>query len=61
MQSDQIHLHEIDAVPVSSQSLSELEDFRRAQEVGGADYFLPELEHKAPPVELQASRPHHQD
>ena len=58
-QNYQITTHDETAASVNSQIISEMEEFRRAQELGGANYFIPELEHRASPVELQASRPHH--
>ena len=60
-QSDQIILHEKDAAPVNFRTLPEMEGTGRVQELGGPDQFIPELEHRALPVELQASRSYHQD
>ena len=58
-QNDQIITQDKPAAPVRSRDLSEMEEVVRAQELGGADYFIPELEHRVSPVELQASRFHH--
>ena len=41
---------------VNAQTFSEMEDTRRVQELSGQDSGIPELEHQASPVELQASR-----
>ena len=58
---DQIILHEKDAAPVSFQTLPEMGGIGRVQELAGPDQFVQELDHRALPAELQASRSYHQD
>ena len=66
-------MHQEDAAPANLRALPEMVGIGQAQELGGPDYFISELEHNAIvelqssrehsvlPVELQSSRYYHQD
>ena len=60
-QHDRIIIHEKDAAPVNFRALPEMVETGQVQELGGPDHVTSELEHRALPVELQASRSYHQD
>ena len=50
-----------DVAPLDLNKLSEMDGTRQVKELDGQEQGVPELEHKEPPVELQAPQYYHRD